>query len=128
MEGVERTTYQDQYRCPRCPTFSIEKGPKLLEHIGTHILHDPSFESAGEVCGLCLSVGGVCAIRLAHRKGGVDVVNMTDSRCPNLYKLSLKAAGTSAKTSPCSNVPLSSMPGFIRCCPNQGKPPEVISL
>lgn len=87
-------------------------GPELLQHMGAHILHDSQMKDADNPCGLCLNRGSLCAIWLVRRGKSGDQVDMVNSRCPNLYKISLKQAAKFSKTSPCTNIP-------IRCplCP-----------
>lgn len=80
--------------------------------MGAHILHDSRMKDANNPCGLCLNLGSLCAIRLVRRGKSGDQIDMVNSRCPNLYKISLKHAAKFSKTSPCTNTP-------IRCplCP-----------
>ena len=80
-------------------------GPKLLEHTGAHILHDPHIKDADNPCGLCLNMGSPCVFRLIKRNK-VDQIDMTNSQCPNLRKIQLMSAGKYSKASPCTNVPL----------------------
>lgn len=105
IEGEADAALEDQYLCSRCPVLSLEKGPKLIEHIGGHLLHDPALSTMVDPCGLCL--GSRCSIRL--RKGSkpnIKIIDITNSRCPNLYRIGLTAAQKSTKNSPCSNYPL----------------------
>jgi hypothetical protein len=48
----------EQY-CQRCPDVLVSRlsGPKLLEHMGAHILHDSHIKDADNPCGLCLNTG-----------------------------------------------------------------------
>jgi hypothetical protein len=93
--------------CQRCPDVLVSQmsGPKLLEHTGAHILHDPHIKDADNPCGLCLNAGSHCVFRLIKRNK-VDQINMTNSRCLNLRKIQLTSAGKYSKASPCTNVPL----------------------
>lgn len=81
-------------------------GPDLLRHMGSHVLHDPQLKDANNPCGLCLSTGNQCTIRLIKRGKAVDKIDMRNSRCPNLKKISLASAGKFTTKSPCTNVPL----------------------
>ena len=80
-------------------------GPKLLEHMGAHILHDSRVKDADNPCGLCLNTGSCCIFRLVKRNK-VDQVDMANSRCPNLRKIQLTSAAKYSTSSPCTNVPL----------------------
>jgi hypothetical protein len=80
-------------------------GPKLLEHMGAHILHDSHVKDADNPCGLCLNTGSRCVFRLVKRNKA-DQIDMTNSRCPNLRKIQLMSAAKYSKASPCTNVPL----------------------
>lgn len=97
-------------RCPRCPSLPlpISKPSKLVQHIGTHILHDPAVKYSNNPCGFCLNVGNLCSIRLIKGKGknGAKSVDPQQSRCPNAAKLSIAAASKSTASNPCTNVPL----------------------
>ncbi|KAI0763211.1 hypothetical protein BC629DRAFT_1651952 [Irpex lacteus] len=106
VEGESDATYQDRYRCTQCPSLPLELGPKLLEHMGAHILCDPALVDADEPCGLCLSSGSSCAIRLRKGPSGADIIDMDYSRCSNLYKIQLASARKSTANSPCSNTPM----------------------
>ncbi|KAI0337896.1 hypothetical protein BDW22DRAFT_1487987 [Trametopsis cervina] len=105
-EGESDISYQDQFRCARCPMLSLGTGPKLLEHMGAHILHDQVFLGAQDPCGLCLSISACCAVRLGKGTSGAEIVDLEQSRCPNLFKISLGAARKSTLNSPCSNAPM----------------------
>jgi len=93
--------------CQRCPDVLVSQmsGPKLLEHMGAHILHDLHIKDADNPCGLCLNTGSRCVFRLIKRNK-VDQIDMTNSRCPNLRKIQLTSASKYSKASPCTNVPL----------------------
>ncbi|EIM87715.1 uncharacterized protein STEHIDRAFT_121332 [Stereum hirsutum FP-91666 SS1] len=93
------------YRCDNRYTAGLS-GPRIIEHEGAHILSDPLFKGSSQVCGLCLGTGSSCVIFLRQSKKGTSQVNMTTSRCPNLYKIVMKKAAKSTVRSPCSNVPL----------------------
>ena len=105
-EGGSRENYQDQFRCSLCPTLCLELGTHLLEHIGGHILFDQRVQDVESPCGLCLRGGRTCSIRLRKSSNGTVIVDLSNSRCPNLYKISLRHAARSSKTSPCTNIPI----------------------
>jgi hypothetical protein len=103
-------TLRQECRCPRCPSLPlpINKPSKLVQHIGTHILHDPAVKHSNNPCGFCLNVGNLCSIRLIKGKGknGAKSVDPQQSQCPNTAKLSITAACKSSPSNPCTNVPL----------------------
>ncbi|KAG2123473.1 hypothetical protein DEU56DRAFT_717092, partial [Suillus clintonianus] len=106
VDGEARGTLHERYRCLRCPAIAFEElGPKLIEHMGGHILFDQDLQDKHNVCGLCLSIG-LCEIRLVRGAGGSEVVDISRSRCPNLFKIKLKNARKSTKHSPCTNTPV----------------------
>lgn len=69
-------------------------------------MHDPRLKDADNPCGLCLNEGNICAIRFVKMAKSGYQVDLRNSRCRNLYKISLKHAAKFSKTSPCTNVPL----------------------
>jgi len=93
--------------CQRCPDVLVSQmsGPKLLEHMGAHILHNSHIKDTDNPCGLCLNTGSRCVFRLVKRNK-VDQIDMTNSQCPNLRKIQLTSAAKYSKVSPCTNVPL----------------------
>jgi hypothetical protein len=98
----------DNLCCRWCSDTPIAKmsGPKLLLHMGSHILHDPQLKDADSPCGLCLSTGQLCKICLVKRaKKGIQI-DLVNSHCPNLKKISLAKASKFTKQSPCTNVPM----------------------
>ena len=97
----------DECRCQRCSDVIVSRlnGPELHRHMGAHILHDPYFKDADNPCGLCLNTGSRCVFRLV-KCNKVDQIDMTNSRCPNLYKIQLSSASKYSKSSPCTNGPL----------------------
>jgi len=109
-EGSPKGALRQECRCPRCPTLplSIDKPSKLVQHIGTHILHDPAVKDSNNPCGFCLNVGNLCSIRIIKGKGrkGAFTVDPQQSRCPNAAKLSITSASKSTPSNPCTNVPL----------------------
>ena len=78
-------------------------GPKLLEHMGAHILHDPHIKDADHPCGLCLNTGSCCVFHLL-KWNKVDQIDMDNSCCPNIYKIQLSTAAKYLQTSPCMSV------------------------
>lgn len=83
--------------------------PKLLEHMGNHILFDPELRNASP-CGLCLSANGRCYISITRKSRGIkaaESIDMANSRCLLLTKVfRLSDAITSTASSPCSNAPV----------------------
>ncbi|KAH9032479.1 hypothetical protein EDB85DRAFT_2145593 [Lactarius pseudohatsudake] len=100
------------HECPACtPPVQLDtaNGQRVLAHIASHILHDPSVDKSQEPCGLCLRPANMCTIYLTRRSGR-GYQWMVKYRgivpCPNAIKFSYSAAMVSSKSSPCSNVPL----------------------
>ncbi|KAF7970371.1 hypothetical protein HWV62_24292 [Athelia sp. TMB] len=108
MESSERHQPEENC-CSYHPTLHISdlSHTKLLEHMGGHILHDPQLKGVDNPCGLCLNAGNRCVIRFVT-SNKVDQVDMSRSRCPNLFKIRLKDAAESTATAPCSNYNLRS--------------------
>lgn len=94
------------YRCENRYTAGFS-GPRILEHMGSHVLHDPVCKGETNICGLCLGTGSSCVIYLTKPTKHGAQIDMTKSRCPNLYKITMKKAGKSTSKSPCSNIPVS---------------------
>ena len=97
--------------CPNCKpvvTFNPSRRQRIIEHIGAHILHDPSVNRLTEPCGLCLQPAPSCKIVLKKAKGqmGSLAVDMKASSCPNLVKFSVAIAAESSHASPCTNHPI----------------------
>lgn len=98
--------------CPRCsPAVPLDllQGQKVLEHIGAHILHDPSLTQSTQLCGLCLWPPPFCQFFLIKGKSanGSLKINQTSSQgCVMKVKYSYSAAAESSFSSPCSNVPV----------------------
>lgn len=106
----ERDCFEN--RCPRCKpavVLDLSHPQRVLEHIGSHILHDISIDRDLEVCGLCLRPSPQCRFQLQKSKGrnGLPAINISASSCPNLIRFQYKVAAKSTPSSPCSNVPLS---------------------
>jgi hypothetical protein len=97
--------------CPNCNpivTFNPAHRQRIVEHIGAHVLHDPSVNRLSEPCGLCLRPAPLCKIVLKKAKGqmGKLAIDMKKSSCANLVKLSIGAAARCSDASPCTNHPV----------------------
>ena len=100
------------HECPACdPPVQLDTahGQRVLAHIGSHILHDPSLDKSEELCCLCLRPTSVCNIYLTRRSGRnyqwkVKYGGIVP--CPNATNFSYSTAMVSSESSPCSNVPL----------------------
>lgn len=99
--------------CPRCsPTVTLDltQGQRVLEHIGSHILHDPGvIRSIEPLCGLCLRPSQMCQFYLSKGKGakGKPRINQKALKgCLIKINYSYGKAAQSTATSPCSNVPI----------------------
>jgi hypothetical protein len=107
-----RGLVQTQHRCPLCPNLPLTVKPpgKLVEHIATHILHDPVVKARYCPCGFCGGSGDACAVYIAKGKGsqGAHYVDILKSHCKNgnVVKLSLGAGEKSTMSSPSTNVPV----------------------
>lgn len=73
--------------------------------MGTHILNDATLRGTTDLCGLCLSTGGICEIYLSSRAGAVSV-DQTRSHCPNLRAFQIKKAEEFTVRQPCTSHPL----------------------
>ncbi|KDR81053.1 hypothetical protein GALMADRAFT_91766 [Galerina marginata CBS 339.88] len=85
--------------------LSSLSGPALVAHMGAHILHDVRLKDAVGPCGFCLNEGTLCTIKLITNSKG-SRIDMKDSRCPSLRKITIKSAAKYSKESPCTNHPL----------------------
>lgn len=74
--------------------------------MGAHIRHDNACKGEYNICGLCLGTGPSCVIYLTRSRKRGPQIDMSRSRCPNLFKITMKKAKKSTKNSPCSNHPL----------------------
>lgn len=88
--------------CPKCgPTVKLDwkNTPRILEHMGAHILYDATLNSSDEYCGLCLRPTPMCHIYLTkgHGTGGKTSVDRSKSKCPNLTRFNYKNAATSSE-------------------------------
>ncbi|KAJ7232149.1 hypothetical protein B0H12DRAFT_1029103 [Mycena haematopus] len=101
---------QDHGLCKLCPTttLKVSSPSKLVEHMATHIMFDPSVDRSANPCGFCLSTDSFCSIVLIKGKGsdGAIRIDSTRSRCPNLANLGLAVAANSSQKNPCTNRPL----------------------
>ena len=100
----------DTDACPFCCTSKISlsslSGPVLVRHMSVHVLHDVRLKDSDNPWGFCLSTGAACVIYLIRGSKGMTSINMKNSRCLQLQKISLKAAATFSHASKCSNHPL----------------------
>ena len=100
------------HECPTCtPSVQLDtsNGQRVLAHIGSHVLHDPSIDRSQEPCGLCLRPALLCSIYLTKRGGRTSQWSIKyggSIPCPNATTFSYATAMSSSKASPCSNVPL----------------------
>ena len=97
--------------CPICQpivTFKSKRRQRIVEHIGAHVLHDPSVDRLSEPCGLCLRPAPLCEIVLKKAKGqtGKLSIDTEASSCPNLVKFSIASAMGCSDSSPCTNHPM----------------------
>jgi hypothetical protein len=74
--------------------------------MGGHILHDPQLKDANNPCGFCLNTAMLCTIRLIQSIKKGNKIDMINSHCPNLKKVSLATASKFTEKSPCTNIPL----------------------
>ena len=74
--------------------------------MGSHVLHDPQLKDTNNPCGLCLSTGNQCSIRVIKHARVASKIDMQNSRCPNLKNILLSSAGKFTHKSPCTNIPL----------------------
>lgn len=76
--------------------------------MGVHIKNDPRVMHSDSPCGFCLSTGSKCEIRLSRGRGGdhVAIIDMVNSRCPNLRSIRISNAATFTTRQPCTNHPL----------------------
>lgn len=101
---------QNLYLCPYCPSLplSISDRRKVLEHTGTHILHDPVIDRDAMPCGFCLSTGLICVVYLEKGRGRQSGyhIDLTKTRCLNKFKFSVSRFSKTSKRHFCTNVPL----------------------
>jgi hypothetical protein len=92
---------------PRTQLVRGSNAQRVLEHMGAHILHDPSVDRSQELCGLCLRPAPTCLIFLKKGRGAAagHSVDLSRSTCINLMRFKYATASNSSETSPCSNSP-----------------------
>ena len=73
--------------------------------MSAHILHDVKLKDSDVPCGFCLNEGGLCIIKLITTSKGTTI-DMKNSQCPCIRKLTIKTAARFSKESPCTNHPL----------------------
>src|SRR6266536_6169087 len=72
QDGKERELIDSAHqKCMHCtPAVPLRKsGQRVLEHMGGHILFDPSVDCSLEPCGLCLRPSPLCIFYLKKCKG-----------------------------------------------------------
>ncbi|KAH9173748.1 hypothetical protein EDB89DRAFT_1849732 [Lactarius sanguifluus] len=100
------------HECPACvPPVQLDttNGQRVLAHIASHILHDPTVDRSREPCGLCLRPANLCTIYLTRRPGRNYPWALRyggTASCPNATNFSYLTAMVSSSSSPSSNVPL----------------------
>ncbi|KDR65945.1 hypothetical protein GALMADRAFT_16109, partial [Galerina marginata CBS 339.88] len=99
--------------CPRCSpsvTLDLSQGPRILEHVGSHILHEPTvIHSMEPLCGLCLRPSPLCQYYLTKgkgTKGNIKINPKTSKGCLMKANFTYSIAAQSTTSSPCSNVPI----------------------
>ncbi|KZV99140.1 hypothetical protein EXIGLDRAFT_606097 [Exidia glandulosa HHB12029] len=108
----ETTDTLNERFCPACPTsFELDwnNGPRVLEHMATHMLFDRSIDRATEPCGFCLRPQPMCVFFTRKGKGkdsGLQVDLKKSHGCERCVPFQYKSASTCSTHSPCSNVPI----------------------
>jgi hypothetical protein len=97
--------------CSKCGSQVLvdqANGQCLLEHMGAHMLYDPSIDHSQELCGLCLRLAPMCMIFLKKGWGAAAgySVDISQSTCINLMCFNYATAAWSSEVSPCSNIPI----------------------
>ena len=99
--------------CPQCsPTvvLDLSQGQRVLKHIGSHILYDPSvIQSTEPLCGLCLHPLQMCQFYLVKGKGAngnLRINPKTSKGCLVKMNYSYSIAAELTASSPCSNMPI----------------------
>src|SRR6266702_727429 len=102
--------------------IELKNGQHVLEHMGTHILHDSRLNGSEECCGLCLYPTSICQLYLqkAHGITGSVLVDHKKSSCMNLI---YSTASILSEASPCSNIPVT-----CPLCPNNSPATWTYSL
>ncbi|KAK2463010.1 hypothetical protein APHAL10511_004967 [Amanita phalloides] len=124
FDGSTTLSMADTDICPKChPPLILDrtKPLKVIEHIGAHLLFDPTIDKAEEYCGLCFCLSLLCLFHFHKGKNHNSLwqIDIKRSLCPNLIDkgFSYGPASISLPNSPCTNVPM--------CCPHC---PESASL
>ncbi|KAJ6598750.1 hypothetical protein B0H10DRAFT_1668216, partial [Mycena sp. CBHHK59/15] len=98
--------------CSKCsPAVTLEaNGQRILEHMGSHILFDPTHSSSvQQPCGACLRPFPQCALHFKPRRGtsAARQVDWARSTCGNPFSFNMAYASVSKDADPpCSNVPV----------------------
>ncbi|KAJ6626374.1 hypothetical protein B0H10DRAFT_1723074, partial [Mycena sp. CBHHK59/15] len=98
--------------CSKCsPAVTLEaNGQRILEHMGSHILFDPTHSSSvQQPCGACLRPFPQCTLHFKPRCGtsAARQVDWARSTCGNPFSFNMAYASVSKDAdSPCSNVPV----------------------
>lgn len=101
--------------CPKCvsaaPLDLTSKGcgPRVLEHIGAHILCDQTMTCTEPLCGLCLRPPALCQYYLKKGKGAKASLKIDEQKsrgCLVKVSYNFKSTSRSTKGSPCSNMPI----------------------
>jgi hypothetical protein len=113
---VAETLYEvrefSMHKCPACePPVQLDtaNGQRVLAHIASHVLHDPTIDKSQEPCGLCLRPANTCTIYLTKHSGRNYQWTLKYGfivPCPNATNFSYSTAMVSSDSLPCSNVPL----------------------
>lgn len=104
------TDVNGQADCSMCGssiTLNWNNMQHILEHMGTHILHDLKLNASEEQFGLCLRPAPMCQIYVKNGCGvkGRYSVDQKKSNCPNMVFFNYGNTATSSEASPCLNVP-----------------------
>lgn len=94
------------------PPVTLPKlAQRVLEHMGAHILFNPSIDKSAKPCGLCLRPFTLCVYHFKKGKGAgtSEQVDYTKTTCARKMPFAYAVAATSTPSSPSSNVPI--------CCP-----------
>ncbi|KAJ6523228.1 hypothetical protein DFH09DRAFT_1420920, partial [Mycena vulgaris] len=95
--------------CSKCNpvVFLDPNGQRVLEHMGGHILFDPSLENQ-QPCGLCNHPSPMCTFFFTKRRGTKTArqIDWTRSTCSNPIHFNMKTATSFTTASPCTNVPI----------------------
>lgn len=104
--------------CPQNFEFSSKLGHRVLEHVGAHVLYDPTISREDEPCGLCFRPSSICRIFLARALGGKLKIHAGRSAgCGNSQTFRYGVAAESTPTNLCSNVPV-----LCPICPEKTSP------